>query len=289
MFVTSSPATAERTVRSPRPALYLVKPSRTLRGGNGPGIATIGVVIADGQALVRAGLSALLDDVGDVTVLGDAENATRAVAIARKVRPDVLLLDADLPGLGCAAATQRILADPGLAGVHIVMLAAEPAPEDVFAALRAGASGFLLKDTEPAALVEAVRAVAAGGAALAPCIAQRVVSEFTALADTGRPCPADLDELTPRELEVVRLVALGLRNREIAEHLAMSQATTKTHVGRALRKLGARDRAELVTIAYETGLVVGRRGRAGAPASVSAATRARPAAPATPREAACRA
>jgi DNA-binding NarL/FixJ family response regulator len=226
--------------------------------GTAAGVAPIGLVIADGQPLARAGFHALLDREADLAVLGEAGDAEQAVALARRTRPAVLLMDIALPGLDGVLAMRRIAADPGLAGVRIVILTACEADEHVFGALRAGVSGFLLKDTGPAELIAAIRDVASGEGALSPSVARRLIDEFATLAERKHPRPERLNELTPRELEVVALVAAGLSNREIAERLVVSPATAKTHVIRALCKLDARDRAQLVTLAYESGLVVPR-------------------------------
>jgi DNA-binding NarL/FixJ family response regulator len=219
--------------------------------------APIGVVIADGEALVSAGFGALLERAEDLAVLGEAADAEQAVALAREAAPPaILLMDISLPGLDGVQAVRRIAADPDLAGVRIVILTAYDSDEWMFGALRAGVSGFLLKDTGPSDLVEAIRAVASGAGVLSPALTGRLIDEFAAQPDMYRPAPDDLDELTSRETEVVALVARGMSNREIAEHLVISPATAKTHVSRALRKVAARDRTQLVTLAYETGLVV---------------------------------
>jgi DNA-binding NarL/FixJ family response regulator len=168
----------------------------------------------------------------------------------------VLLIDLDLPGAGALEATRSVVADRALANTRVVILAAGPSDERIFRALRAGVSGFLLKDAPAGDLVDALRLVAQGEAALSPSVARRVVEEVASLPDPCRPSPEDLDELTPRQREVVALVAGGLSNHEIAERLVVTPATAKTHVGRAIRALAARDRAQLVTIAYESGLVV---------------------------------
>jgi DNA-binding NarL/FixJ family response regulator len=220
----------------------------------------IRVVIADCQALVRAGLHALLDAEDEIAVVGEAADTEQAVALSRRLRPDVLLLDAGLPPGDGLEAMQRIAADPNLASIRVVMLTASETDEYVFGALRAGVRGFLLKDAGATQLGEALRTVARGEAVLSPGVARRLMEEFAALPDSNRPSPQQLEELTPRELEVVALVATGMSNLEIAEHLVVTPATAKTHVSRALRKLDARDRAQLVTLAYETGLVVPRAG-----------------------------
>jgi len=218
----------------------------------------IEVIIADGHALVRAGLCALLDAEDDITVIAHAGDAEQAVTLSRRLRPDVLLVDTALPPNGAVEASQRIAQDPNLARVNVVMVTASDSDDTVFGALRAGVRGFLVRDSEAVDLSVAVRAVARGDGMLSPCVARRLIDEFASLPDANRPRPEQLDELTPREVEVVALVAAGLSNREIAERLVVTPATAKTHVSRALRKLDARDRAQLVGLAYECGLVVPR-------------------------------
>jgi DNA-binding NarL/FixJ family response regulator len=233
----------------------------------------IRVVIADSQPLVRAGLQALLEREADVTVIGHAGDGEEAAALARETRPEVLLVDSDLPGLDGIELSRLIQADPELSGVHILLLSASTTDERFLPALRAGISGFLLKDGRLDRLADAVRSVAQGEAALAPSLARRLMAELAAQPDVRRHSPEQLDELTAREREVVALVAAGLSNGEIAEQLVVSPATAKTHVSRALCKLRARDRAQLVRLAYETGLVVARRPMpavSGAPALVAA-------------------
>jgi DNA-binding NarL/FixJ family response regulator len=219
----------------------------------------IRVVIADGQPLVRAGLQALLEREADVAVVGHAGDGEEAVALTREARPEVLLVDGDLPGLDGIELTRLMQADPELAGVRVLLLSATSSDERFLSALRAGISGFLLKDGRLEQLADAVRAVAQGEAALAPSITRRLMAELAAQPDVRRHTPEQLEELTAREREVVALVAAGLSNREIAAQLVVSHATAKTHVSRALYKLHARDRAQLVRLAYETGLVVARR------------------------------
>jgi DNA-binding NarL/FixJ family response regulator len=214
----------------------------------------ISVVIADDQALVRAGFRALLDAQDDIAVAGEAADGDEAVRLAVEHRPDVVLMDIRMPGVDGLAATRRIAGDDRLAGVKVVILTTFDLDEYVFEAIRAGANGFLVKDTEPADLLRAVRAVVAGDALLSPGVTRRLIQEFASRAKdpTGLP---DLRLLTDREREVVALVAEGLTNDEIAARLVMSAATAKTHVSRAMVKVGARDRAQLVVFAYETGLV----------------------------------
>ncbi|MEU0542452.1 response regulator transcription factor [Nocardia sp. NPDC005978] len=214
---------------------------------------SIRVVIADDQALVRAGFAALLNAQDDIEVVGEAENGDQAVRRARELTPDVVLMDIRMPVLDGLAATRAIAADPKLAGVRVIVLTTFELDEYVFEAMRAGATGFLVKHTEPADLVKAVRVVAEGDALLSPGVTRRLVAEFAAHA---KPAPAAaLSVLTDREREVMTLVAEGLTNAEIAARLFMSPATARTHVSRILVKLGARDRTQLVVIAYESGMV----------------------------------
>jgi DNA-binding NarL/FixJ family response regulator len=214
----------------------------------------IRVVLADDQALVRAGFRALLDAEADLTVVGEAANGDEAVSRCRELRPDVVLMDIRMPGSDGLAATRAITADDRLAGVRIVILTTFELDEYVFEALRAGASGFLVKDTEPVELLRAVRAVAGGDALLSPGVTRRLIAAFA--RNSKEPGPArQLEILTDREREVLALVGEGLSNDEIAARLYMSPATAKTHVNRSMAKLGARDRAQLVVAAYESGLV----------------------------------
>jgi DNA-binding NarL/FixJ family response regulator len=216
------------------------------------------VLIAYGDTLARAGLVALLDLDPEIAVAGSASDGDEAVAMAGEIRPDVLLIDMALPGLDAVEVTRRIVVDPDTAGVHVLILTADEQEDEVFSALRAGASGLLRWDAEPAELAAGVRAVASGEAALSASVVRRVIAELASQPDPGLPGPEQLEELTPREREVMALVATGLSNDQIAEHLVVSRATAKTHVSRALSKLRARDRAQLVTLAYETGLVLPR-------------------------------
>ncbi len=215
----------------------------------------ISVVVADDQALVRSGFSALLASAEDITVVGEAENGDEAVRTVARCHPDVVLMDVRMPVMDGLEATRRIVADPGLAGTRVLILTTFDLDNYVHDALRAGASGFLLKDTLPADLMQAVRVVAGGEALLSPRITRRLIEEYVSRPDPSYT-PTVLGQLTDRENEVLRLVGGGLSNAEIAEHIHVSPATVKTHIGRLLMKLHARDRAQLVVIAYETGVVV---------------------------------
>jgi DNA-binding NarL/FixJ family response regulator len=214
----------------------------------------IRVLLADDQALVRGGFRALLDARDDIEVVGEAADGHEALALARSLLPDVILMDIRMPGLDGLEATRQIAADPHLAAVRIVILTTFELDEYLFDALRFGASGFLVKDTEPADLVTAVRVVAAGDGLLSPRLTRRLIAEFAARAKQPKPA-TQLDVLTERERQVMALVAGGLTNHEIAGRLVMSPATARTHVSRAMTKLGARDRTQLAVFAYETGLV----------------------------------
>jgi len=215
----------------------------------------IRVAVADDQGLVRSGFTMLLGGEPDIEVVGEAANGAEAVAIAARSHPDVILMDVRMPVMDGLEATRRITGDPSLAGTRVVILTTFDLDEYVHEALRAGASGFLLKDTLPAELLTAVRVVADGDALIAPRITRRLIEEFARRPAPGSAPPsAQLDQLTDREQEVLRLVAKGRSNAEIATELYVSHATVKTHVSRLLMKLDARDRAQLVMIAYETGL-----------------------------------
>jgi DNA-binding NarL/FixJ family response regulator len=214
----------------------------------------ISVLIADDQALVRAGFHALLDAEPDIQVVGEASDGAHAVWLAAQTRPDVILMDIRMPGMDGLEATRRIAADPALGATRILILTTFQLDEYVFEALRAGAAGFLVKDTEPVELLRGVRAVAAGDALLSPSVTRRVIEQFAGRGASPAQ-PRDLAALTDREREVMALVGEGLSNDEIARRLVVSPATAKTHVSRAMVKLGARDRAQLVVFAYEAGLV----------------------------------
>jgi len=217
---------------------------------------TIRVLIADDQALMRAGFRALIEYAPDLEVAGEAGTGRAALEIARQTRPDVVLMDIRMPDLDGLAATKLITADEDLAEVRVLILTTFEIDEYVFQALRAGASGFLGKGAEPAELLAAIRTVARGDALLSAAATRSLIARFLAHPDHGRPAdPRRLALLTEREREVLILVAAGLSNDEIAEHLVVSPATAKTHVNRAMTKLGARDRAQLVVAAYESGLV----------------------------------
>jgi DNA-binding NarL/FixJ family response regulator len=215
---------------------------------------TIRVAIADDQALVRAGFVSLLANAEDITVVGEAADGAEAVELVRRATPDVMLMDVRMPRLDGLEATRAITGDPALEGTRIVVLTTYELDEYVFEALRAGASGFLTKDVDPGDLRDAVRTVAAGHALLAPSVTRRVVDAFATAVPEAKS-PERLDALTDREREVLALVAQGLSNDELAERLILSPLTAKTHVSRILGKMHARDRAQLVVIAYETGLV----------------------------------
>jgi DNA-binding NarL/FixJ family response regulator len=214
----------------------------------------IRVALADDQALVRSGFAALLDAEDDITVVGEAADGTEAVRLAEREKPDVLLMDIRMPGLDGIAATRRIAASPALTAVHVVILTTFELDEYIFDGLRAGAAGFLVKDTDAAELIKAVRVAAAGESLLSPTVTRRVIAEFATRTRDARPVRG-VSELTSREREVLTLVAAGMSNEEIAQQIYVSQSTVKTHAARAMMKLGARDRAQLVVFAYEAGLV----------------------------------
>ena len=217
---------------------------------------TIRIGICDDQPLLRGGLRVQLGVVDDLDVVGEAADGQQAIALARRERPDVLLMDVRMPVLDGIEATRRIVDAPETAEVKVLILTTFDLDEHVYGALSAGASGFLLKDATPEEVVHAIRVVAAGEALLAPAVTSRLVREFARRPSAGRPRAEALAALTPREVEVLQLVAAGLSNAELADRLVLSHATAKTHVSRILAKLGLRDRAQLVIAAYEAGLVV---------------------------------
>ncbi|GAA1030045.1 MULTISPECIES: response regulator transcription factor [Amycolatopsis] len=221
---------------------------------------TIRVVLADDQALVRAGFRLLLDTEDGFEVAGEASDGEQAVAQAIEHRPDIVVMDIRMPGTDGLEATRRITSHPELAGVKVLVLTTFDVDEYVYEALRAGASGFLLKDTEPVELLHALRVVAAGEALLAPTVTRRLIAEIVGRPEHRRIDTSAVREVTEREREVLALVAGGLSNDEIAAHLVISTATARTHVSRIMTKIGARDRAQLVVLAYESGLVSPRRG-----------------------------
>ena len=214
----------------------------------------IRVLVADDQAAVRGGFAALIASEDEMDVAGEATNGREAVDLARRVFPQVVLMDIRMPVLDGLEATRLICSDPTLATTRVLVLTTFDLDEFVYKALRVGASGFLLKDAGPSELLNAIRVVATGDALIAPSITRRLIAEFAARRDPNEP-PAAAAELTEREREILRLVARGLSNAEIAGRLVISPLTAKTHVSRILRKLGCRDRAQLVTLAYESGLV----------------------------------
>jgi DNA-binding NarL/FixJ family response regulator len=216
---------------------------------------TIRVLLAEDQALVRAGFRGLLDRSEDIEVVGEASNGSDAIMRTRTTHPDIVLMDIRMPIIDGLEATRQIIADDRLSSVRVIMLTTFDLDEYVFEALRVGASGFLLKDIEPDDLRQAVRVVAAGEALLSPRVTRRLITQFVAQSPAQPHDVQHLDVLTEREREVMKLVGLGLSNEEIGQRLAMSPATAKTHVSRAMLKLDARDRAQLVVLAYQTGLV----------------------------------
>ncbi|MET7749601.1 response regulator transcription factor [Micromonospora sp. NPDC005367] len=215
----------------------------------------IRVLIADDQALLRGSFRVLIDLDPGCTTVAEAGSGAEAVALAARHRPDVVLMDVRMPEMDGIEATRLICADPATAGTRVLILTTFDLDEYVYGALRAGASGFLLKDTPPADLLAAVRVVAAGEGLLAPTVTRRLIDEFARRPEPTRSLPRRLDGVTEREREVLTLIARGLSNAELAAHLQLSLATVKTHVGRLLTKLAVRDRAQLVIVAYETGLV----------------------------------
>jgi DNA-binding NarL/FixJ family response regulator len=215
---------------------------------------TISVALADDQALVRMGLRVLIESESDLVLAGEADNGRDAVQLIRRTRPDVVLMDIRMPDLDGISALRQVTADPALTGVRVIMLTTFELDEYVFDALQAGAAGFLIKDSDPVDMLRAIRLVAAGESLLSPSVTRRVIESFTSRSALRRPHPR-LAELTEREREVLGLIGEGLSNEEIATRLVVSPATARTHVSRAMVKLGARDRAQLVVIAYQSGLV----------------------------------
>ncbi|MEU1813338.1 response regulator transcription factor [Micromonospora sp. WMMD1076] len=215
----------------------------------------IRVLIADDQALLRGSFRLLVDSTPGLTTVGEAGTGVEAVALAAEHRPDVVLMDVRMPEMDGIEATRRICGEAATAGTRVVILTTFDLDEYVYGALRAGASGFLLKDTPPADLLAGIRVVAAGEGLLAPTVTRRLIDEFARRPEPARPLPRRLDGVTEREREVLTLIGRGLSNAELTEHLNLSLATVKTHVGRLLTKLAVRDRAQLVIVAYETGLV----------------------------------
>jgi DNA-binding NarL/FixJ family response regulator len=256
----------EATIHAPRDAAPLgtVVPL-TGRARTGGGGATTRVALAEGERLARAGLRALLQEDPAIAVVAEAASADEALALAEDCAADVALVAVQRPGPDALDPVRRMLADAGRPRPKVLVLTEEPADAELFGAIRAGACGLLLRDSDAAELRRAVHAVARGEATLSPGLTRRLLDEVAAQPDPDLPAPEDLDELTAREREVLALVAAGLSNGEIAERLVVSPATAKTHVSRAMIKLHARDRAKLVRIAYESGLVLPRVRRADAP------------------------
>jgi DNA-binding NarL/FixJ family response regulator len=215
----------------------------------------ITVVVAEDQALLRGTFRMLIDSDPGLTTVGDAATGAEAVDIARREQPDLVLMDIRMPGLDGIEATRRICGAAATPNVRVIILTTYDLDEYVYAALRAGASGFLLKDSPPADILTAIRLVARGGALLAPSVTRRLIAEFARRPESARTPARTLDGITSREREVLTLIGRGLSNAEIAQHLHISHATTRTHVGHLLTKLHARDRAQLVITAYETGMV----------------------------------
>jgi DNA-binding NarL/FixJ family response regulator len=215
----------------------------------------IRIVIADDQPLIRAGLRMLLSSVADIEVVGEATNGEEAAALAQDLTPDVVLMDIRMPGTDGLQATDRILSSPDLSAVRVVILTTFDVDEYIFEALEKGASGFLLKDAEPDEILRAIRAAASGDAVLSPGVTRRLIADYARRPRRREVPTGALDALTDREREVMTLVARGLSNDEIAKRLWVSPLTAKTHVSRILSKLGARDRAQLIVLAYELGLV----------------------------------
>jgi DNA-binding NarL/FixJ family response regulator len=223
---------------------------------------TVRVLIADDQALVRAGFKMILDAEDDLDVVGEATDGVEAVELAQSLKPDVVLMDIRMPQLDGIEATRRVVALDAVTPVRVLMLTTFDLNEYVYEALRAGASGFLLKDVPPEQLAAGIRVVAQGDALLAPSITKRLIQEFASATPVSATPPKGFDELTAREHEVFKLIARGLSNAEIAAELIVSETTVKTHVARVLMKLGLRDRVQAVVLAYESGVSVPGRGSA---------------------------
>ena len=266
--MTYTPAVPEATRRStaavggvggPRGRLFALGEATAAGPSGAPGSPAVRVLIADSQALVRAGFRALMEGAGRIAVLAEAATGEEAVDLARRLRPDVVIMDAGMPALDCVDVTRRIVSESGVA--VMLLTAGAESDERIFGAIRAGASGLLPKDTAPDELVGAVRALARGEVSLSSAHARQLIGELISRPQPGRPHDELLDELTAREREVMQLVALGLSNDEIAERLVVSPATAKTHVSRAMMKLHVHDRAGLVVLAYETGLLLPRADR----------------------------
>jgi DNA-binding NarL/FixJ family response regulator len=219
---------------------------------------TVRVLVADDQALIRGSLRIVVDTAPDLETVGEAANGKEAVELARRDHPDVVLMDVRMPEMNGIEATRQITTSPETSSVRVLILTTFDLDEYVYTALRAGASGFLLKDTPPSDLLSAIRVVAAGDALLAPAITRRLIAEFARRPEPSQRPSTRLDGLTDRERELLTLVARGLSNTEIAQHAHISLATAKTHISHLLTKLDARDRAQLVIVAYETGLVRAR-------------------------------
>ena len=250
--------------RSPQPTTPALSSVSTLRVAGPAGDAAerhagrpgaIHVLVADGQRLVRAGLRRLFDDEPDLTIAGEAAGGEELLSLVRSLQPDVVVVDAALPGVDGLEATRRILAEAPAGAVGVMLLVESENDETMLASLQAGAGAVLAKDSQGPEILHAVRVLAGGGAMLGPDLTRRLIALLLSYVPTRAQVPAGLSELTPREREVMGLVAAGLSNAEIAERLVVTQATAKTHVSRARRKLGARDRAQLVVYAYRTGLV----------------------------------
>lgn len=215
----------------------------------------IRVGVADDQPLIRTGIRAMIDHAADLALVGEAEDGEQAVELAQREHPDVVLMDIRMPKLDGIEATKRITSDPSLSGVRVVVLTTFDADDYVYAAIRAGASGFLLKDAPPEDVLDGIRIVARGDGLIAPSITRRLIADLAARPATERPAPPELEILTDREREVLALVGRGLTNAEIGAQLYVSPATAKAHVSHVMTKLYARDRAQLVVVAYESGLV----------------------------------